>query len=176
MLGTTLPLAGCGGEGDGSTVRNLNPEPDTTSAPQGTSQAPGQDLFAPSSGAPTAGTGGTTTTATPPASTHDSSPCGGCTASGLLRCDQATLECVECLVAEDCAYGSQQQCVDGWCTNPDVTVTPCPAQRVVHGDGCGLSGYTCIYGTEGRYTCRCGDGAAAGATTYEATVWTCTAE
>ena len=174
-----LPLASgaCSDDGDGSTVPDLSPEPQPTATTTPSSPSSGDDLFgAPSSGGG-AGAGQPSTTAgQEPTSGHDDSACGGCQADALLRCDPATLRCVECLVAEDCAYGSKQQCTDGWCTNTDVGITLCPAQRVAHGEGCGLSGFTCTYGTEGRYSCRCGDGAAAGASTYEATVWTCVTE
>jgi hypothetical protein len=54
-----------------------------------------------------------------------------------------------------------------------VAVTICPATRPVDQESCGLSGYTCIYGTEGKYSCRCGLGAPIGGGTIEATIWMC---
>jgi hypothetical protein len=103
---------------------------------------------------------------------HDAA-CGGCSQLGFLRCDELSRTCVECLEAADCAYGSQQECRAGWCTNVSTAVTICPPTRPVDQSSCGISGYGCIYGSEGKYVCRCGLGAPIGGGTIEATIWMC---
>lgn len=115
-----------------------------------------------------------TDTALPPPPPPDDTPCGGCVSDARLRCDVATRTCVECLMDYDCAYGSRQACIGGLCTNVDPVATACPETRVGPGDSCGFSGYTCVWGTEGKYSCDCGLGAPImGGAPLEATVWTC---
>ena len=162
-------FAACGDPSDpGSTV--VDPTPSSTTTASVTAPAPTPSFtIVPSASAPAS----TTEPVPPPPPMHDDSACGGCATDGLLRCDAVALRCVECLVAEDCIYGSRQQCIQGSCTNVDPAVTPCPATRVAHDSSCGFPGYTCIWGTLGSYSCRCGLGAPIGSGVFEPAVWMC---